>query len=356
MVNCTGPNKCSTDLIYFGYVYVLTTVTTLGTIFNIINLFVFYQKSFHSKIASATLTYLTGLAVADAVASFGFILLGPSRCHPDVSSGLKFVWNLYEMFIFLPFVNTFGQASVWITLVISAERCIFIKWYAGLTGNKDGICPSQTKAIVVTIFAVSIIFNIPFWFYYDVSATFETGTTTVSNFGNSLIFEIWSWARVILGKIIPILGVIVSNVILMKVTWMNTKKYRTINLATNMFQKRQSAQERMTAMLLSISMVFAVSHAMEPFLIPSVYNEMAGPYSDLTDLYNTLLMIVNTTESVSFASNFISYCCFNRHFIKSLKDMFRYFKCKCCSKQRRRNSVVDSEENSPKFWENEHKF
>ena len=356
MVNCTVLNKCSTDFIYFGYVYVLTTVTTLGTIFNVINLLVFHQKSFNSKIASATLTYLTGLAVADAIASFGFILLGPSRCHPDVNSSLKYVWNLYEMFIFLLSVNTFGQASVWITLVISAERCIFITWYAGLTGNKDGICPNKTKAIVVTIFAVSIIFNIPFWFYYDVSATLETGTTTMSDFTDSLIFEIWSWARVILGKIIPIIGVIVFNVILMKVTWINNKKYGTMNMASNMFQKRQSAQERMTAMLLSISMVFAVSHAMEPFLVPSVYNEMVGPCGDSTDLYYTLLMVFNTAESVSFASNFICYCCFNKHFVESLKDMFRYFKCKCCSKQRRRNSVVDSEENSPKTCEREQKF
>ena len=241
-------------------------------------------------------------------------------------------------------------------LVISVERCLFITWWIGLSGNKDGLCPNQTKAIVATVFAVSVLFNIPYWLYYDVGRTFETGTPTISDFGNSVIFEVWSWARVILGKIMPILGVIVFNIILIKSTWVRNKKYKEMNLVTIMSLKRKSAQERMTAMLLSISMVFAISNVMEPFLVPSVYNEMAGPCGNYTDLYNTLLMVVNVAESISFASNFVSYCCFNKQFVVSLTEMVRYMKCKCRLRQRRRNSVVSSEENSSKISDREPKF
>ena len=49
--NCTVTDKCTTDVVYFGYVYVLTLVSVLGTIFNIINLCVFRMKSFQAKFA-----------------------------------------------------------------------------------------------------------------------------------------------------------------------------------------------------------------------------------------------------------------------------------------------------------------
>ena len=264
-----------------------------------------------------------------------------------MNNTLQMIWKIYEMFIFLPLVNSFGQTSIWITLAISAERCIFVTWSSAFTGNKEGMWSQHTMKIVLTIFVVALIFNIPFWFYYDAATTLDTGVSTVSNFGNSLVFEIWSWARVILGKIIPIVGVIVFNAILVKVTWMNNKKYRTMILATFMFKKRQKAQERMTAMLISISTVFAITHALEPFLINNIYTEIAGPCSNYSDVYNTLLMCVNTAECVSFASNFVSYCCFNKQFVDSLKEMFSC--CKCNFKTRRRNSVVcSSEENSSK--------
>ena len=293
--------------------------------------------------AQTTLTYLTGLAVADATASAGFIVLGPFRCNPDMDNTLQMIWKIYEIFIFLPIVNSFGQASVWITLAISAERCIFVTWSTGLTGNKEGLWPQYTKKIVIAIFLASIIFNIPFYFYYDIGITLNTGVSTVSDFGKSVTFEIWTWLRVILGKIIPIIGVIVFNFILVQVTWMNNKKYRAMNLATFMFQKRQKAQDRMTAMLISISTVFAVTHALEPFLISNIYTMIAGPCSNYTDLYNTLLICVNTAEAVSFASNFVSYCCFNKQFVETLKELFSCFKC-CCRVWIRLNSVVNSSE------------
>lgn len=340
MDNCTVIDKCSTDVVYAGYVYILTSVSVLGTVFNVINLCVFGRKAFQSKIAHTTLSYLTGLAVADAVASFGFIPLGPFRCNPDTEGNIQIVWRIYEMFIFLPLVNTFAQASIWITLMISTERCIFIAFYAGWSGSKDGLWPQHTKKIVIVLYASAVIFNLPFWFYYDVHRTLSTGVAVVSDFGNSLGFEVWSWARVILGKIIPIIGVIVFNAVLVKVTWINNKRYRIMNLATALAQRRQNAQDRMTAMLLSISIVFAMTHALEPFLLTNIYTEIAGPCSNYTDLYNTLLMIVNVAESVSFASNFVSYCSFNTHFVTTMKDMFSCFKCHCCYNVRRRKSVV----------------
>ena len=197
-------------------------------------------------------------------------------------------------------------ASVWITLIISAERCIFITWFVGIPGNKNGRCPNNTKAIVISVFMVSFVFNIPFWFDYDVDVSLSTGILAFSEFSESTFYEVWLWIRLLLVKILPIGAVVIFNCI---PTWDNSRKCNLMNIPTVMSKKRQNAQTRMTAMLTSISTVFLICHSLESFVRTPVYTSIAGHGSTHTDLYNILVVTVNIAES--FASNFISYWVFN---------------------------------------------
>ena len=321
MHNCTIEGQCAPEEVYIGYVYFLTGICTLGTVFNVMNLCVFHKKSFKTKISPSTLHYLTGLAIADATASFSMLSLGLSRCIHLGNTTLGHFWNVYQMFIFLPVSNSFGTASVWITLIISAERCIFITWCSGLACHREGLCPNNTRTITIAIFVVAFIFNIPFWFDYDIDVTLATGVLTFSEFSKSTFYEVWLWIRIFVVKIIPICAVVIFNCILLKTTRINNDKYKIMNVPPVMSKKRQTAQTRMTAMLTSISTVFVICHSLEPFVHTPIYTSIAGACGIYSELYNFLVVTVNVSEAISYASNFVSYWIFNKQFVITLKLM-----------------------------------
>ena len=265
------------------------------------NLCVFYKKSLKTKIAPSTLHYLTGLAIADATASFSMLPLGLSRCIHSGNTTLEHFWNVYQMFIFLSVSNSFGTASVWITLIISAERCIFITWYSGLGCHRKGLCPNNTRTITIALFVAAFIFNIPFWFDYDVDVTLATGILTFSTFSQSTFYEVWLWIRISVVKIIPICAVVIFNCILLKTTWINNNKYKVMNVPPAMSKN--------------------ICHSLEPCVHTPVYTSIAGPCGIYSELYNFLVITVNVSEAISYASNFISYWIFNKQFVITLKLM-----------------------------------
>ena len=94
-----------------------------------------------------------------------------------------------------------------------------------------------------------------------------------------------------------------------------------MNVPPVMSKKRQTAQTKMTAMLTSISTVFVICHSLEPFVHTPVYTSISGPCGIYSELYNFLVITVNVSEAISYASNFISYWIFNKQFIITLKLM-----------------------------------
>ena len=126
MANCNDVGRCSTTAEKVVYIYIIPVICSLGVIFNILVLLVFSRSNFQARIGSSTLTYLRGLAVADGTASFISSPIGFLRCHESASPGQEYFWNWYDKYVFFPFANTFGTASVWITVAVSLERCIFV--------------------------------------------------------------------------------------------------------------------------------------------------------------------------------------------------------------------------------------
>ena len=259
--------------------------------------------------------------MADMMSSIMLIPIGFLRCLHPTTHGEKLFWNIYEVVLFLPLANTFITSSVWITLIISVERCVFIQVFAGA---RDVFSPQRTRIIVLTTFLVSTIFNLPFFFKYDLYKTMASNKTEPirTDFAKSVYFNVWSWIRLALVKYIPITTVTISNAILIRATWLSMSKTRLMQ-TTYTLQRRTQKQTKMTKMLLSISTVFIVCHALEPFIQSEIYQTMFGECSHHSSDYHILLLVVTLAEAVSFASNFISYCSFNRCFTLTLKKLLR---------------------------------
>lgn len=84
---------------------------------------------------------------------------------------------------------------------------------------------------------------------------------------------------------------------------------------------------RISAMLISISAMFVVCHVMEPFSYTAVYGAIYGRDKIHNEAHMTQMMITNSLELVSFASNFVFYCAFYKPFQKTLRSL-----CRRCTK------------------------
>ena len=319
MENCNITLRCSTMEEYVGYVYIIPFICSLGVIFNILVLFVFSQSSFQARIGSSTLTYLTGLAVADGMASLVSLPIGYFRCVESENPVQKFFWNWYDKYIYFPFSNTFGTASVWITVAVSLERCIIVS-RNNIQARHDVIFRTRfARVTLVIIFILSFAICFPIFYYYeDVSS--ESSTLIISCFGQSVNYEIYLWIRMFLVKFFPIIVVTACNFILIKTTWSSNRKISGLIILTGAVQARRTKiQYRMTYMLLSISTVFIVCNVAEPFAHTGVYKVMFGTCSIYSTEFNIFGMFTNMFEFIAFASNFVSYCIFHRHFVATLK-------------------------------------
>jgi hypothetical protein len=314
MSDCPGSEDtgaCTTDPEYIIYIYIYTPLCYIGVILNILNLVVFTRRT--GKMKQTTFTFLKALALYDLTYCMICGPIGAVRCVPPSHSWELYWRSYYEVYVYLPVSNTFASASVYLTVAISVERFISIKYPAW----SRSICV-QSKAIacIVCCFVAGLGMNMPYFFEKAVD---EEGHVIFTEFGSSPEVEMYSWVRLVLNKIVPIILVVVFNVMLVVTVIGSTKQNRSVVLPNTVQARRQYQQTRLTIMMISISAVFVVCHIMEPFAHSGLYKAAFGPCGVYTLAYKIIRVVVNTLEVFSFASNFIFYCIFNTEFLHILR-------------------------------------
>ena len=312
---------CSSVTEKIGYVVMIPIICSLGVCFNIIILCVFLKTSFRGQMTSSTLTYLTGLAIADLLTALLILPIGYVRCVNTSSWDIQYAFNFYEKYVYRPFANIFMTISVWTTLTITTERFLFLYNNGGEVSGQSMQRSGPTSRIIVTsLYLLAICFNIPLFLHYeDISGDHDVER---SDFAKSVGYEVYSWIRMFVVKIIPIVSVSVLNIALVRLMRVNSKNLKVMIFPVAIFAKRVQAQNRITVMLLSISTVFVFSHLLEPFIHASIFSTIFGECSIETAEYETFRMFGNLFETVSYASNFVVYCIFNPTFIIFVKQLF----------------------------------
>ena len=319
MTNCTNAvPDCSTHFEEIGYFFVFTPICVIGIIFNCLSLFVFGQNQFSSKMTPSILPYLTGMALVDLMSCFIALPVAFIRCTPATTYNAQYFYNFYEKYIYYPFGGTFLTTSVWITLIFTMDRFFFVTSNNGERINRSNMRSAvKAKCICVFAFVVAFCMFIPtIFFYEDIQGNKKL---VESEFGMSLGYEIYSWIRMFLTKIIPILLVASTNVALVRVIFMKSKTLKAVIFPTAVYTKRVKAQHRMTAMLLSISFTFVFCHAMKPLLNSRVFSTLFGPCSTKTTEYGQLRVVIVSLEMISCASNFVYFSIFHPYFLQTLK-------------------------------------
>ena len=311
--------------------YIQPVICIFGILCNILNLLVLTRP----QLKESPYTYLLGLAVADLSALVMlFIRIG---IYPRFGKGI-YGWQVFNAFIFLPFANTFSNSSIWITVFLTIERWISVKF--PLQAKK--ICTKQlARQIMCGIVTIVFINNIPRFFCRDIirkptNDSFEYVAVS-SKFEQSDGYEAIVWTQIICILFIPCLILTILNTCLLHVVYKANRSRAELNgrNENNIAVHVSREQLRLTVTCASIICLFLVCVVPTAFSMPPVAYALFGHGKEKEEfindaLYRLMSMVCNTMITVNLSSNFILYCFFNHKFFKTLQHLVKAYRYRIC--------------------------
>ena len=302
-----------------GYVTIFSIlapiVSAIGIVGIITTIIVLSRKS----LCTSTNCYLIALSVAD----LGFlIVLFPRFFERHLTNEKQaYLFGIFFNYARI-FMTTFLSASVWINVVLAAERYIAI--VHPLRANM--ICSiRRARFVIIVVYIYSFVIWIPYFFEYKVvTATYEAycmGSTTFMHtapwlFVNSKGKEIYRWiADCTLSAILPFLFLLVLNTRLIYEIRVSTRYIRNnVGLDHSMQRVLSNEQLKISVMLVCLIIIFFVCEA--PYVVMNAFLDQNSfdRHTFYIFWYITILLI-----SLKSCFNFILYCWFSERFWETLK-------------------------------------
>ncbi|THD27598.1 G-protein coupled receptor [Fasciola hepatica] len=214
---------------------VQTVVCLVGASLNILNVVVFSHRQF----TASPYIFMTALAVADAGILLVHLPFGLLRCDRRIylCTTYVFKWlrpylSYYVTYVGFELGNMLEALSAWITVFISTERYITIRWPHL---SKLKFSRGQAKRQVVWIAIAAVTFHLPLFFVLEVrhvtraidnNQTRRFQTTSLTQFGSSVYYYSYTWIRFILVQFIPLVTLCVMNSLLLSLIWTSYRNQR----------------------------------------------------------------------------------------------------------------------------------
>ena len=285
------------------YKYVGPTLCVIGVCGNFINLLVLSGD----QLRESPYVYLRGLATTDMLAllfSFPFMVF----CIGTTD----YFWRWYEIYVFIPLVNFFTVASVWITVAMTIERFLFVRYplWARWRCNRY---TAQFRIWIIVAFAV--IISVPRLFCYEIIEEGDMATILPTDFRYSRFYYVMDIFAIVTLHFIPLIVFSVINVYLI-CELQHAKIIREeLNLRSNRETEWQLDQRRFTITLISIVLLSIFS--ILPAAIADIFLHAEFGYH----LLRTLRNVSNLLLWCNLSMNFILYCAFNKRFVGVLTGM-----------------------------------
>lgn len=297
------------------YRYLTPTICFIGIICNIFNLLVLSQY----ELKESPYTYLCGLACSDLNALLLSFILFVFGWKSD-----NYYWKAYECYIFFPLVNVFTTSSVWLTVMLTIERFLFVRYPLWAKAKLDR---ASAKVKVFCIYVAALLINIPRCLVFKVDKNSKGGYIRTSTaFRNGNIFFVTHWVHNALIHFLPLIILSIANIYLVVAVQKARLDRKKLDIRNNREAAAHREQSRLTITLISIICLMLLA------LIPSAFADLPvasfvfgpkfGPeYKDSG--YYLLQYISNTLVLCNMSLNFVLYCAFNARFRRAMSRMVR---------------------------------
>ena len=302
MTNHTQTNQEFSVADLVCYKYIGPAICIFGIICNILSLWVLSK----GHLGDSYYLQMKTLAITDAAAlilSFPFMMF----CIQTQ----EYFWRWYEIYIFLPLVNFFTASSVWITVIMTIERFIFVKYPLWARWNCSKY---NTRFRIWIVITLAIVINIPRFFCYEIVTYDNSLVIYPTLFRDSEFYYAMDIFCITILHFIPLLIFSVLNSYLV-LKLGKAKIFREeISLTNNIETTWHRDQRRLTVTLVSIVVLSIVS--MIPAAVADIFLYAMYSPSRLRLLRN----IGNLLLWCNLSFNFILQCMFNKHFLRVSKD------------------------------------
>ncbi|XP_063392997.1 thyrotropin-releasing hormone receptor [Cydia fagiglandana] len=296
-------------------VYYTPLLVSLGTIGNLVSVYVFYSSKLRLQ---STSQYLSALAISDTVFLFQLMMpwLGAVKL-----TGLFYTQGFCQIFIYFSYVTC--DLSAWLVVAFTVERFVAVLYPL----RRNAICTvARARHIISTIVASALLLNVPVLRF--AAPVNNDCSIDVQYLVHAARFNLLDTA---VSFTVPLGVIIVLNV------WIMVGVYRLERTRHHLMKTEQPgpvpgqrtrpsrlqqcprSQQRVTRMLLIVSSVFVVLNmpAYTMRVVAYAYNmsldEYNGRYAAVTQLAN---MFFNT----NFGINFILYCLSGQNFRRALRQ------------------------------------
>ncbi|XP_030756296.1 sex peptide receptor-like isoform X2 [Sitophilus oryzae] len=346
-MNSSTPNATYCDLKQFSkdfrscHIYLSFMICTLGSILNILNIFILSTK----QMRSPTNFILTSLAIADVIVMLEYM---PFAYMQDRRTAY-YTYGFASFIIFhAVFTNAFHFISCCLAIILAIWRYIAVKFPQN---NQKWCSETRTKytifftyiscAFVCIPLVLSMTINSPLAyktpegeiiFKIRNQTDLENVTVYLTSYRNSIFKNISFYVYGVVLKLIPcILLVVLSTLLIIELFKAKQRKKALLhadNKETKLLQKKKTNQKhaekekqfnRTTKMLLAVLLLFLMAEfpqAMMGLLLhilgDKFYSECYVPLGDLLDIF---------TLTIS-AINFVLYCIMSQKFREVFREVF----------------------------------
>lgn len=311
------------------YTYIGPIICAIGILFNIINFAVLMQH----QLKESPYTYLTGLAMVDFSAlTLSFIFMVISHKLPGVM-----FWRYFDAFIFYPIVNVCTTSSVWIIVLLTIERFLFVRHPLWAKAKCDR---ASAKVKNLAIVGLALVFNIPRFLVFEVKEKANTGFYYLehTDFRKSDDFFGINWVYSITVQIAPLIILLFANTYLVYAVMRARKQREQLQIRNNKEATWYRDQVRLTITLISIVCLFIVC------ILPSAFSDLPIAYFFFgqgmpqnefrkSNFYLILQYGSNVLVWCNLSLNFVLYCAFNEKFRRVMRHMIKRWLKLSCIKQ-----------------------
>ncbi|CAH8458678.1 unnamed protein product [Schistosoma haematobium] len=229
--------------------FVQTTICIIGAILNIINVIVLSHKQFEAT----PYLFMTALSLTDTGILLVHLPSGWARCgtqlricQTEIYKQFRVILLYYVTYIGFGLGNILEASSVWITVLISAERYIIMKWpHLG----KLYFARYQGKWQVFITVCIAVVFNFPLFFTLKINTSVVQGPNNTKRhfhyskltwFGQSPYYHTFTWIRFICVQCIPLITLCIVNFMLLRLTWSSYHNQKAHQLSQQSYMRRLS--------------------------------------------------------------------------------------------------------------------
>ena len=235
-----------------------------------------------------------------------------------------FLYRGYIQYVVWPMLMMTQMSTVWLTVLVSLERYVAICHPL----RAASICTmSKVRKSVISIFVVSILYNIPRYLEYEVADRSYMDKTYI---GHHKVYR-YLYNCVLYSLVlffVPLVSLILLNAKLVLALQRGKKQWQNL-------QFRQKKEQNLTIIPLTIVLFFFMCGT--PSLIVNVIDSM-NPFMVSEKSFVVFMVVSNLLVVINSACNFIIYCFLGKKFRSKLMEMCR---CNRCSRnyQHVQNSV-----------------